>query len=457
MATQAFNDDFTTTHGGNCCFVTVDPAFDTQISEAATLLLRLPSPPSLASSLSPSASSAVALIPAPAPEYNDTTGETEPGRPVDSPESLAAKRAVVADLVRAVSEAGPLVAASDREFEGWSNLVLSLVLGFTAEEELAGAVETLTASHAQKSPASAQFPSLPARYTALSTLFNALPPSAASAKLSVLHALVAFASSNDDVAVLSPILLTLPTILSSLSLSPQERATATLQIARALIAQGSAAASAARAVLAAASPETDGALADAYVALSLASPEVYDFTPLSALRPASKELNEVLQIFLRGDVAALSSFSLEGLKVGGMELSKDLLEKKLKLVKLAELASTRVGETVAYAEIAKALGVAEGEDMGEEVEGWVIDAIRATLLTGRLSQPTQTLSVTSALPPTLSAPSAGDSSPAMEKKHWQLVLDRLMGWKESLERVRATAERATGAGGAAPGQAGQEE
>ncbi|GAA6033311.1 hypothetical protein JCM8097_006686 [Rhodosporidiobolus ruineniae] len=473
MASQAFNDEFTHSHGGSCFFVTVDPAFDDQASfTPPTKLTTDPAHPQIAEAASvvartrPEAdrqqftSSLVDQAKAALPPTPEPTGaedeDDEPLKAKDTPETLGQKRDVVNSLLATLKQAdgGKVDFQSDREFEGWSNLVLSLVLSLVASQDadLSSAVDTLTstytAPHSSSSPAAP--PSLPARYTALTTLFNALSTSAVDSKLAVLTRLVAFAAANDDVAVLAPVLSALPAVFAALAdgLSAQKRDATVLAIVRALVGRG--AASEARKVaeahlraVAAAGEKTpeQGQLADAVVALSLAAADVYDLSRLSSLSPATASLGQLVAIFLNGDVAAFSSFDFGAVAeaVEGVSLDKDQLEKKLKLVKLAELCSERVGETVAYEEIREVLQLAKaGEDDGEEVETWVIDAIRASLLSGRLSQPTQSLSVTRALPPTSSA------SGQLDAKYWHLIEQRLKGWKASLSRVAETTGRAAG-------------
>ncbi|GAA5920314.1 hypothetical protein JCM6882_006493 [Rhodosporidiobolus microsporus] len=482
MESTAFNDTFTANHGGSCFFVSVDPAFDTQIAEAASLVARArPSQDDRAqftASLVDAAHAALPPTPAAIGE-EDESEEAESAKATDTPEALEKKRAVLLDLLAALKDAGKLEGVqSDREFEGWSNLVLSLVLALLSGAELEGAVSTLVAvytslptSSSPSSSSASLVPSLPARYTALATLFNALPPSLPAPKLHTLTALAAFAAQNDDAAVLAPTLAALPTIFASLapSLSAAGEADkAVLSIASALAAHGAQAE--ARNVLEAhlssasttEASESRGKLADLLVALTLSAPDVYDLTPLSSpsLTPASAALAALVDIFLRGDVAAFASASIPTVEVEGVELDRAQLEKKLRLVKLAELCSERVGETVGYAEIKEVLALSGSgaEDEGEEVETWVIDAIRASLLSGRLSQPSQSLSITRALPPS-------SSSKGLDQKYWKLIQQRLEGWKERVGRVGEAAKRASSsaqAGAAAGGvgaaaQGGREE
>ncbi|GAA5854836.1 hypothetical protein JCM8547_004089 [Rhodosporidiobolus lusitaniae] len=475
MASTAFNDTFTHSHGGSCFFVSVDPAFDNQVNEAASVVARsLPEADrqQFVSSLVEQAKAA--LPPAPAPVESEDDDE-EPQKAVDTPETLAAKRAVLKSLLASLDPESPdspsskaqLAVQSDREFEGWSNLVLSLVLSLSDESTLplAVSVETLLVTYTSSSASPTSVPSLPARYTALATLFNSLPASVPLPKLAVLQKLVQFASAHDDVAVLSPVLSSLPAIFAALQLDAQKTDETVLELVKALLQNGASkeARQVAEAHLSAPSSsaqqqsgEARGELANTLVALSLAAGDVYDFSPLSSssFAPSSPALQSLLSIFLSGDLSAFSQFQFSSVSsfVPGVELEKDQLEKKLKLVKLAELCSERVGEQVKYGEIRTVLGLSVGQEEaaeeGEEVETWVIDAIRASLLSGRLSQPTQTLSVTRALPP--SASSAGTSGAGLDLKHWKLIEQRLEGWKKSLEKVGETTRRAAAEAGGRP-------
>ncbi|GAA6003490.1 hypothetical protein JCM10207_000357 [Rhodosporidiobolus poonsookiae] len=454
MATQAFADDYAATYAGHCCFVQLDPQFDTQVADIASVLARSLPDADRAAFTQQLVDQAKAAIP-PTPEHaqtgDDDEDDEEPTRPVDTPETLAAKRQVVQSLVQQLAAAQKLDLQADREFEGLSNLALALVLSVFADQaELPQLVQQLAALYTSL-PSSSAVPSNPARYTALSTLFNALPspsPVGTPAKLATLETLVAFAAKNDDVAVLAPILSALPALLTTLELEAPQADATVLGLARALASNG--AAKEARQAIDAyfASPLSKEAvaaadksqLADLIVALSLAAPDVYDLTPLASLpaQPATTALSTVLAAVLAGDLAALSSAAVP--EVAGVAQDADALARKVRLVKLAELCSTRVGEQVQYAEIAQVLELkAADEELGEEVETWVIDAIRASLLTGRLSQPTQSLSVTRALPPTLSS----SSSAGLDTKHWKLIEERLEGWKVSLARVAESARKAT--------------
>lgn len=114
-------------------------------------------------------------------------------------------------------------------------------------------------------------------------------------------------------------------------------------------------------------------LASSLIALSLALPNEYDFASLTTSRfpslasPSSPELKQLLEVYQKGDLSSFQSISFP-VSVASLTLEKEELEKKLRLIKLAELCSERVGETVQYGEIAKALDLQTDGDEGEEVE-----------------------------------------------------------------------------------------
>ncbi|GAA6001829.1 PCI domain-containing protein [Rhodotorula paludigena] len=474
----AFSDDFTRAHGGRCFFV--------DVNDAATVIARVRPEADRQPFVQQLVDKARTAVP-PQPEQpaGDDADEHEQRNPVETDEHRQAKRAVVADLVASLD--GVRLEATDKEFEGLANLVLSLVLALypATDAEYPALVRNLAAALSRVNPDKPQQanPSLSARYSALATLFNALPladPTSNALRLDLLLQLVAFAATNDDLAVVAPALDKLEQWLADWGFGPgsdgEERGHEAVQhVVDALVAKGAAAdATRARALLLAhlaASPSTSSAsspsssspaaagLASTLVALSLAAPDVYDFHALTPARyPALAALPAPLAALLStfqqpasSSSSASASSSTPSVPTDALEsvpavpLDQAQLEKKLHLSRLAELCSGRVGQSVAYAEVAQAVGIsAQGDDATEDVETWVIDAIRASLLQGRLSQPTQTLHVSRASP-----------VQAFTTEHWHVVHQRLEGWADSLRRIRSSVDRGLGAGAGA-GQGAQE-
>ncbi|KAK4705798.1 translation initiation factor 3 subunit M, partial [Phenoliferia sp. Uapishka_3] len=488
MASLAFQDDYTKERGV-AFFVSVEPVFSEQVrqslsrplfSRALSLTLSPCRPPTVSPSQIAEAVtfiararpenvrvsyisqfSAAAKLAAPIPEVDEDAAEEELDEDKedkkveeDSDETREAKRKVFRDMVASVK--GLRIDGADREYEGYSNLILSLLFSLfsTAHPDFPTLVLALVDS-AIFSQDKTVFPSLAARYMAVATLFNTLPvptPSSsessnlpASLRLSVLLKLIAYASANDDFAVIRPALAKFESWLIEWGFGPgtsgeEEGNAAVLQVVTTLAAKGQKveartlllshlSAPSAVAGKSITPSSSAAALATQVIVLSLALPDVFDVSSLSTLpsvsSPSVPELKMLLDIFQSGDVAAFEAFAKSNAQVlADHKLNPSVLERKLKLLALAELCSKRVGELVAYSEIATALRLASSaSDDGEEVETWVIDAIRATLISGRLSQPLLSFHVTRAAPRSF--------TPA----HWTQLQSRLEGWRTSLDAI----------------------
>lgn len=124
-----------------------------------------------------------------------------------------------------------------------------------------------------------------------------------------------------------------------------------------------------------------------------------------------------------------------------------MLERKIRLLTLASLAAQNVGRDLPYAEIATALQIDE-----TKVEVWVIDGgsiarnsllqlnlillvIRAGLLSGKLSQSTQTLRVTRS------------TTRSFSRNEWETLEKRLATWKAGLLGVLDVVAAARAAAG----------
>ncbi|GAA5914121.1 PCI domain-containing protein [Sporobolomyces salmoneus] len=453
----AFQDDFTHSHGGSCFFVAVDPNFPSDVTEAAQVVARS-RPEGERESFVSQLSSAAQEAQPPAPEVSEEDEEEESKKVEESEETREAKRKVVGELLASVKDTR--LEATDKEFEGFSNLVLSFILSLfpTDHSDFASHILTLADAISFSDNRTAN-PSLSTRYATLATLFNSLPSSTGplnQLQLAVLLKLITFAASNDDFAVILPAVNKLESYLLSWGFGPgtqgeEEGNAAVSQVVEVLVKKGKFVE--ARSVLVShlsspsavsgqsATPSSSASqLASSLIALSLALPDVFDFASLTTSRfpslasPSSSELKQLLEIFQQGDLSGFESISFP-ISVASLTLEKEQLDKKLRLIKLAELCSERVGETVEYGEIAKALDLqTSGDEEGEQVETWVIDAIRASLLTGRLSQPTQSLSITRALPR------------SFESKHWTTIEQRLQSWRKSLDSILASTQRGLGGG-----------
>jgi len=99
-------------------------------------------------------------------------------------------------------------------------------------------------------------------------------------------------------------------------------------------------------------------------------------------------------------------------------LDRDVLLRKIRLLSLASLAAKNIRRDIPYSEISSALQIEE-----KDVEAWVIDVIRAKLLSGKLSQPTRTLHVTRS------------TFRSFGREEWSAVEKQLLVWKTGLSDV----------------------
>ena len=520
----AFKDNFTQ-RNGSTFVVMVEPVFDEQVSspsrsslgvyadaatsqitEAASFISRSKPETERADYVANLSQLALAAAP-PAPELSHDDEESDDDdstakkpEPVESEQTRQEKRKVVTALVGSLQ--GARLQGTDREFEGFSNLILSLLLSLFDLADYSTLLLILVDALAQNSIRFAN-PSTTTRYSAIAAVFNSLPVEAdneesnkiaAGLKLTILLKLIAYASANDDFTIIKPVLSRFPSWLAQWGFSrgspgEEEGNAAVLSIVKSL-SKGKK--SEARSILlahlssqsvvegtATTISTSTATLASKLISLSLAQPDYFDFSSLASLpllaTPSAPALRTLLDIFLSASstpLPALEFFlAVESNKalLGEWELDAASLGRKLRLVGLAGLCSERVGETVRYEEIAGCLGLsADGDDDGEQVEIWVIDgssfrsfplgsllssplhhsspapssscnlltlretAIRAQLISGRLSQSLKTFQVTRAAP--------RQFTPA----HWKGLQGRLAGWRSSLDEILDSVSKAVG-------------
>jgi translation initiation factor 3 subunit M len=134
-----------------------------------------------------------------------------------------------------------------------------------------------------------------------------------------------------------------------------------------------------------------------------------------------------------GDLRALYVSWLDS-RIASIDLSVALntaeLERKIRLLALSSLAFTNVGKDLPYSTIASSLQIGDAD-----VERWAIDALRAGLIGGRLSQTHRTLHVVRATPRTFSS------------KEWDMLEQRLLAWQTGLAGVMDVIIAAQKAGG----------
>ena len=167
-------------------------------------------------------------------------------------------------------------------------------------------------------------------------------------------------------------------------------------------------------------------LAKRTLVAALTNPTITDFNPLidreaiQALRDSDSGLFDLLNIFASDDYSAYTEF-LETNPLTSLDLPEsaaEMLETKIRLLTIASLAAGAANRSLPYSTISDALQIPK-----EDVEMWMIDAIRAGLVEGKLSQLKQEFLVQRA------------TYRVFGPKQWSEIQGRLMVWQRSLEGV----------------------
>jgi len=272
----------------------------------------------------------------------------------------------------------------------------------------------------------------------LTTIFNTLSQNDSS-RYHVLLAIVAVirqSGSGYAFEALKPQLATqLPTWLTAWELDDEEARKLHLAIADAATAAGDDELAQSHVIQALqtipAAESTKPAARDLAVralASALRRPTVFDFTPLTAsdavqsLRSSDSSLFELLEIFTADTLDAYDAFvgstPLASISGGVLAEAGEALQTKMRLLTLTSLAASTPSRSLPYDTIASALRVP-----ASDVEMWVIDTIRASLVEGRLSQLRSEFLVHRA------------TYRVFGEKQWSEIQGRLMVWRRSLEGV----------------------
>lgn len=326
----------------------------------------------------------------------------------ENPENQEKTFQAIADHAKSLS------LAPEKEFESAYNLVLH-ILTFSSQLRtlLPGVLSGLTDNVPQT-------PSGPASVLAvLANLFNILPPTSP-LREDVFRVVIKFAQDTNQLISVAPQLKRLPQWIKEWGTDEKAAAELYSLVSDALENFGDedAAYSALKDAVAAGAT---GELAARFAKASLVSDKVYELDAILDM-PAVASLKSS-----HADIVS----DLEATSKGDYKSVKDsAAQRKARVIALAALAGTKA--TVKYSEIASALEVPE-----ESVELWVIDAIRAGVVEGRLSQMDKEFYVHRAVP-------VGKVGP----EQWKEVSDRLDRWKVALKDVydvlknaRETSER----------------
>ncbi|KAK7696295.1 hypothetical protein QCA50_000949 [Cerrena zonata] len=339
-------------------------------------------------------------------------------------------------LVTVLGEVKGLGEGSEREIEGFFNLLLShslVLLPLDApetKEQLATLFQTISSAEGSSST----------KYRILSNLFNAIPRSSG-LRLSVHQALVNLASTNDELDNLAVNVSEVEKWLSEWEVSAEEKVEFLKDLVEVYAKAGDLATSYQYQLsyvrsIPSSSPSAEPAALE-LIATALRSPTVFDFDPLfrldAVVAAKSHELFSLLQIFLNDGLTQFQAWeSSHADAISAYNLDKAQLDRKIRLLSFATLGFQNIGRDLSYATVASTLQIEEAD-----VERWVIDAIRAGLITAKISQTTRTLNIIRATPR------------AFEREQWEALEKRLVAWKTGLtgilEVVAATKKKSGGA------------
>jgi translation initiation factor 3 subunit M len=311
---------------------------------------------------------------------------------------------------------------TDREIEGFFNLLYAHLLNLwpidspETKKYVTGLLPIVTSATTESA----------IKYRVLTNLFNTLPRQSA-LRLPVYNALLDLASTNDEVHVLQVSRTDVEQWLKDWEITPSEKS-AFLERLVDVFSKAGQRETAYHYKLAhvrsldPASQATQLVALDA-IAIALSNPSIFDFDPLykldAVLAAQTHPLFALLRVFLSGGLDDLHAWQHAHTDTTG-EFSLDTaqLERKIRLLALADLGFQNIGQDLSYAQVATTLQVP-----ATQVERWVIDAIRAGLLTAKLAQPAQTVRVTRA------------AARVFGQQEWALLVKRLAGWRAGLAGV----------------------
>ncbi|KAJ9503557.1 hypothetical protein LTR99_002319 [Exophiala xenobiotica] len=336
-------------------------------------------------------------------------------------------------LKKIVTKASVLNSAPERELTAAYNLLISLSLQSQISEQFFARIcQYLSEQPITSSPTYGSSLAL----QTLSTIFNVLP-SASEARyhvfLAILKVIKAAASAQVFEALIPQLETNIPSWLSTWQLDDEDARTLYMTVADVAEATGhhdlhyKYLLDALETISPDSSSEPEAQdLAKRTLRTALTNPNVTDFTPLTAndaiqaVRKSDSNLFDLLEIFSSDDYSSYTDFleTNDLSSLGIPEENAEVLSNKIRLLTLASIAASSTTRSIPYSTIASALQIP-----GEDVEMWVIDAIRSGLVEGKLSQLKQEFLVQRA------------TYRVFGEKQWAEIQGRLMVWRRSLETV----------------------
>ncbi|MBW0469511.1 hypothetical protein O181_009226 [Austropuccinia psidii MF-1] len=375
----------------------------------------------------------------------------------DTEEVKQAKQKIVAEIWSKV-QPGCFTRTDDRELEAATNLLLTLLLTFfsPSHPDYSTFVLRLLEAIATAEGKTTSY----GRYNPIFTLFNALPgPHSVSEdrlplQLTIFSRLADLVALHpEDLNILLPTLLRLPSYLTQWGLVSSKAGISVITQVIRLCEQGGKPQDAFNLSLVylsspslanqAQCAEIDQVV-EYFLKLTLSLPDCYEWDLLDDIvpidrylhsNPTGKERYQNLINLLKSPSTKFQEVEKE-LKSNTHlhhSLSEEVqlqVQKKARLLCLTEMCASRVGGEVKYSEVKDCLGlkVPIEEDDGMEVEEWVIDAVKVKLISAKLHQPSQMISITKAV------------NRSFGTTQWQLLGKKLQGWSHSIDRLITVVE-----------------
>ncbi|THH33481.1 hypothetical protein EUX98_g705 [Antrodiella citrinella] len=323
-------------------------------------------------------------------------------------------------LIKVLDEVKDLGDGSEREIEGFFNLLFAHLLSLFPSEspqtkQYIPAILQAVSSSSEPSGT---------KYRVISNLFNTIP-ARSELRLPVQRTLVEIASTNYELEHLSLSPAGVEKWLSEWDVSSEEKSAFLKLLVDAYATSGDADTSYQYLLSYVRSlpPSSAEPAAVQVIVAALRSLTVFDFDPLfrldAVVAAKNHEIFPLLQIFLNDGLSEYKAWeSSHSDLFAQYDLDKAQLERKIRLLSLASVAFQNIGHAVAYPVLAKALQLEQSE-----VEKWVIDAIRVGLVSGKLSQTTQTFHVARA------------TARIFGREQWVILEKRLAAWKAGLVGV----------------------
>ncbi|PWN94410.1 hypothetical protein FA10DRAFT_249168 [Acaromyces ingoldii] len=366
-----------------------------------------------------------------APEKRDAFITSWREKATAAGEEAEGKRSVMKELVASLNGIGE---GNDRELEGFFNLVSAIVASLFSDEEVEPLVKELCAAIVKEGQAMEK---TIVRYRILTNIYNSLPATSSNRYL-VFTTLLELASSNDELDLLADALTALPSRLAVWNIDAAKKSGLLASAASALESadQGQRAYQfhlahlrflSTSSVSGAGSDSAEAkAAAEKTIVAALRLPKLFDFEELvdiDAVKQLSGQpVGKLLDVFVKGNTADWDAWKgAHSSDVDRLGLSVAQLDRKIRLMDLAALCSRSVSSEVPYTAIASALGINV-----DDVEVWVIDVIRAGLVSGKLSQVKQSLRVYRSAYRTFG------------REQWETLEVRLSQWESSINAILET-------------------